>query len=554
MSRILPIVAALALVAGPVRAADASSVEPTGAELAACRSAADQPICLLQVEARNRSHRPYDASIEIGYAPDVMAAIGHDWSNALTNPFLERLMAPERAAVQALIADNAGGKPADALAPIRAIPVLKAGSPELQPGMDSHAAYQRIRAYQMIWNAGHGEAALPAAHRPSSRLAQAALEAWTSDLPLAGNDGSGDDLAKALRESGDPRAAARIPRSTESGGLGQIRALLDDGRFDEAAKALAAMKPSSGPAAVIEIAVARMEVINKATAAGRTDIGLRLAREQLRAWFAELADPAHHGSARSGADIPASLVLVAQFAPRAEAIKWTERMDAAARQAAPLPAAESAYAAAHAWTRLEEPTRASALLALWPAPTEAELKDCLAHLFRNSAGCLKSPGMALAVMLKATPLDASWDELMPISGPMTLAKRRAARGLAGVDADLAKATTAEQRFLILQTCTGSEVESLPPAVTAVCAHRLAVEPAPAADGPLPTGWPSYAQRRLDGALSVARQAAQTHDLKTMRDMIDLSFGLAAGMPDQQVNASYALQVVAIAELREQGRL
>lgn len=546
--------AAASLLAARASAAGAPPAKPTGAELAACRTAADQPICLLKLAARGFGHRPYAARIEIGYAPDVLSAIGPEPSDPATREFIERLTRPNRAAIQALIADHAGAAPNQALAAIRAIAAEKARDPADQPKMQAYATGQRIQAYQILWNAGHGDSALPPAHRPSERLTRAALDAWAAELPQAGEDGRAADLAAAFRAIGDARGAERVAPPPPASGPDRIIFLADSGRFDEAVEALGAIKPSEDPMRRVGLLMARVALVEKAVEAGRRDIALRIAEAQLDAWFAEVADPSHRGSAHSGSDVPSSLVLVAQFAPRAEAVKWTERMDAVARRAAPLPAAASAFAAAHAWTRLGEAERARALLDLWPAPSETEIRACVVGMFKISPECQKSPGVLLAFMLKSAPLDASWDELAPMTGPMVRAKREAARGIAGVEADLAKATTVEARFLILQNCARSGGEDQPLPITAECARRLASAPAPEETAPRPEGRLSYGERRLDGALWAARQAAQVHDLKTMGEMLDLSFALAARTPDEQVDLIASVEDIAIAELRAAGRL
>jgi hypothetical protein len=299
--------------------------------------------------------------------------------------------------------------------------------------------------------------------------------------------------------------------------------------------------------------MAREFLIDKAVAAGRKDIALRIAEAQLDAWFAEIADPSHRGPAHSGSVVPSDLVLIAQFAPRDEAVRWTQRMDASARQSQSLPAVVSAMAAAHAWTRLGEPDKARALLSLWPAPGEAEVKACLAGVFKVTTECQKSPGAVLAIALKLAPLSASWDQLMPMLAAMR-PNLGAGHDMAGVEAELALAKTVEARFLVLDACARRVAVEQPLAVTAECARRLAAAPSPPETRPLPEGRLSYGERRLDGAINVARQAANAHDLKTMREMLDLSFVLAAEAPDEQVDLIRSLEDIAIAELRAQGRL
>lgn len=548
MFRLIAGIAAAALLEFPVQAAERGPPAPTGAELAACRVAADQPICLLRLAARNSAHHPYAANIKIGYARDILAAIGPEPVNP--NPavasFIERLALPGRAAVQALVADRAGASPTDALAPIRAI------GPSA-PGEAASAASTQIEAYRKLWDAGHGDLALPVGRRPSERLIRAVLKAWTAELPLAGEHGDAEALVAALRAIGEVRAAERIPPPAALG-FERVIFLVDAGRFDGAAQDVKALESSPTLEHRIDALMGRAVLMSKAVEAGRQDIALRFARSQLEAWFAEIADPSHVGSAHSGSDVPSSLVLLTQFAPRAEAVKWTERMEAEARRNPSLAAATSALAAAHAWTRLGEAGRAKAVLTLWPTPSEAELKACVAGLFKISAQCRASPGAALALMLTVAPLDASWEELIPMGGQMALAKRTAHRGLAGIDADLAKATTVEQRFRILQTCARAHVEEEDIQTIAACAHRLAVAPAPEMTGPRSPGTLSYDERRLDGALNAARQAAESGDLKSMGEMIDLSFTLAARTPDEPVNFISNLEDIAIAELRAQGRL
>lgn len=550
--RLLRVVLALASFSASAQASERLPAQPTGAELAACRTAADQPVCLLKLVARTPRHKPFDAEIAIAYAPDVLAAIGPETFDPMTAKFTEALAAPERAAIRALVQDQAGKSPLEALAAIGEM------SPEPMPvpgdpaNIRAEAAARRIRVYELLWNAGHGDAALPPARRPSEALDRAVLDAWEADLPLAGKEGDASALADAFRTAGDTRRADRVAPAADATAVERVNMLLASARIDDAVDVLHAMKPTADPITRLDIVMSRMLVMTKAVEAGRTDVALKLAESQLDAWFAEATDPAHPGPAHSGSDIASDLVLVAQFAPRPEAVKWTERMDALARRAPPLPAVVSAWAAMQAWTRLGQPSKTVALQRLWPEPSEAELKACVAKLFWISPQCQRSPGALLALISRTAPLGADWAALSPLAGLM--GGRGGDRTWTSVEAELTRAVTGKDRFDVLQKCARAGAEMQPLSLSAECARKLAAAPAPDDPAPLPQGWLSYAQRRLNAALGVAWRAAEDHQLGVMQEMLDLAFALAARAPDEQVDDVMSLKDIAIAELRQQNRL
>jgi hypothetical protein len=554
----LSFVAAGVLLAGSALAADRPQI--TGADLVACRGAADQPICLLKLAAQERPQHRYGADIAVAYSPEVMAALGPDAPPA--NGFEARLEAPERAAVQALKADLNGAPPDQALAPIRAIPSLPAQDAGHQEEAEQFAANQRIRAYRILWDAGHGDDALPPAHRPSEALSRAILQAWKAELPRAADSSSAADLAAAYRRIGDGASAAAVAPHAPADRLSE---LIDAGRLDDAAALLDRRRAAptadlSTPPARMEAAMAaffdagtRWAIIRKADQAGRPDVALRLAEGLLETWLDGPGKaPAQAGAAHTadGLQIAPALLVVVDKAPRAEAIGWVERMDAVGRLKTLPTSPISALAAMRAWARLGEPGRGADLARFWKADAAAALQACKTADFKT---CLRQPAAVIPIGLRAQPLDTPWQELMPMADHEAGTASLLAGGPAGIEARLKGAQDPWARLTPLMRCTSVASEAGDLKLAAYCAHRLAAEPTPEPRVLVKSLGPIRPER-VGSILRVARAAARRHDDKTFSEMMALAFDLAAKDPRENVGPANMLEDIAIAELRAQGRL
>lgn len=543
-----PAAAAAILLALPAVAADSPQI--TGAGLAACRAAADEPICLLRLAMQARGHQSYRENPAVGYAPQVLAAIGPDPSDDpadMVRHLLRRWGGAE--AVKALVADHAGADPQAALQPVRDIPVDHARNAADQPKMERYAAERRIEAYKLIWEAGHGDSALPPAHRPSPALAKAALAAWRAELPNAGDEANPKDLAAAYRQMGDAATAEAIaPRTPDD----RLEELVEAGRYAEAAAMLDQLQSEPRGALTAEgrmeagltqmmYAAARGTIIRKAVAAGQVELAVRLSEADLEQW---LSGPAKDPDRAKTADFATSLqvgqdiLLIAEKAPRLVAVAYAGRLDQAGRDMAVPTAPISALAAMRGWTRLGEPARAKEMMSFWAKAIEEAGPPCtLADIKR----CAQKPAVLIPMGLKAQPLDTPWDELAVMSDSRT--QKMIAAGPAGIDTQLAKAQTPRDRISLLFYCSReSAIEGALP-LAAYCARRLIAEPAEAAPRPL----------GVESALRVAAGAARSHDEALRKEMLALAFAAAEREPGAELNGR-DLEDIAIAELRAEGRL
>lgn len=549
------------LSAGPVSAANGADDSLTGAQFASCKTAADQPICLFRLAARSKIHQSFRENIAIGYAPAVLAAIGPDPADDLSDPVRKILHQPYKAAaMQALIADHSGAPPAKALEAVRAIPVTVAREPADQLDEQQRAAWQRTQAYAELWSAGHGDKALPPAHRPSATLARAILEAWRADLLQSGDHGDAQALADAYRESGDIASADAVEPKTAAD---ETRRLIDDGRFADAIVALDRMRsrPEQTPAAasaaeakllatMSRYFLAEMEgsLIRKAVAAGKVEVAVSVAEKALKRWL----DTAVEGGPEAAVAmrVASNMVLIADKAPRARALAWAERMDAAARVKTSPTAAINALAAMRAWAKLGERSRVDALMAFWAKDVRDALARCDMSVLKT---CLPRPALFIPISLKEQPLNTPWDELAPRSDGFFGQSVMVAGGVAGIEARLADLSAPWERLGTLFSCASIATEANDVALAVHCAHRLAAEPLTPAEMVLP-GMPPLRPERINSVLRVARLAARQGDAKAFDDMLAVAFDLATRDPEEDVDPAPLLEDIAIAELRQQGRL
>lgn len=559
----LILAAVIALAAG----ASSGPREPTAAQLAVCAKAVDQPICLLRLAAQSNIHQSYRENIAIGYAPAVLAAIGPDPADDPADPVRKILRQPfKAAAIQALIADHDRAPPADALAPIRAIRPDKARDPADQSHMEKYAASQRIQAYRALWQARHGETALPPAHEPSAALLKQALIAWRAELAIAGDDGDADELARAFRDVGEAASADAIAPPAPAD---EVEVLVEAGRYMDAAAALDRLRDDAvgpGRAAPGNPSEARLEaglkralysmsegrLIQEAAAAGQANVAVSLAEKTLRRWLGDSpthAGPAGGSSFSDGLWVAADLMLIVEKAPRAQALDWVARVDAAGRMKADPMAPVNAVAAMRAWTRLGEARRAAAMMAVW-APDIQAAQACGPPLAKT---CTQRQALSIPMILTVQPLSTPWDELAPAADHRPGTTSLLAGGRAGIDARLATVQDPWQRMLPLFNCASEAVEAKDLPLAAYCAHRLAAEASPQPKVLLP-GMPPIRPERVNAILRVARGAKQQKDAAIFTDMMSLAFDLAAREPEETVGPAPILEDIAIAELREQGRL
>jgi hypothetical protein len=541
--RLIAVIAGAAILIAPQLVA---ASEPTAPDLAACRTAADRPICLLKLAARSHFHQSYRENIKIGYAPGVLAAIGPDPADDPSSHGVLHLTwaAP---AVQALILDRSGADPEAALAPIRAMTLRTARDRAGQARLEADTAAFRIYAYEMLWKAGHGEEALPPSSRPSAALSRAVLEAWRRDLPKAGEDGRPEELADIYRGLGEARTADAIAPERP---VDRVNRLIEAGRYDEAGALLDQLQ--SEPAGALTskgrleaamtqylYATTRGEIVRKAAAAGRMDLALRLSESELRRWLDGASSQFMTiGADAAGLQVAQDLVLVAEQAPRSVALDYVRRMDMAGRDKSVRAAPISALAAMRGWTALGEPARVEALMSFWSKDVEEAGKSCDP---RDLKLCMQRPAVLIPMGLKSQPLGTPWNELAP--GSDASEARMLAAGPSGIDARLTKLRTPRERIELLFRCAREAAIQGALPLAAHCARRLAVEPEDAAPRPL----------GVETALTVAASAARHNDQALRQEMLALAFDLAPREPAAELDP-HDLEAIAVAELRAQGRL
>jgi hypothetical protein len=555
--------------------ASAAEPPPTGGDLAACAKAVDQPICLLRIAA-HRPHQPYRYDIRLAYSRDVLAAIGDDVAVQVAADRMDRLgisaeaMTVDRQGLaNALEADRRGASPAAALALVQvshARPGMQAAPPELAKMLAVMEQMPRAGADEAIFNAYAGPNALPAPHRPSLGLVKAALADWEK-LADQWSDEDRDlfrmRLAQAYLTLGDAAAAQRVDaRMTGLADLRQGWSALHAGRLDAAAALAIKASPSGKPddwedyKAIWDL---RAAVIQAAEAAGRRDLAARIAQAELALALAPKAESAT--LVLETVDADAAMADLVRDGNKPEIAAWSAKLDAAGRDHSSQQSAKNAVAATRGWIAVAAPERAKALALDW-APEHAHLDascpgdkapDCARHAVKHLPVELDADLMLTRAL---TPREQAAAGLRPYTA-LSL-DLEDGRGVTGLATDLQASPPAEQLDL-LEHCARLGGEKGQIGSAQICLNlALKFVPPKSYYGRHPVSAPDTSSAAGLGqeAMVLAAAAAGAGQLKAMHGDLDLAldlFGRSPAEPFFLLDAD-KLEDIAIAELREQGRL
>jgi hypothetical protein len=526
--------------------------EATLGELSACRTAADEPICLLRLASRSQTVDTYALDINLAYAPEVLAAIGP--APAIDRPLPSLSEPADRAAIAALLADGRGQPPRVALAPIFAMtpeqtskgsrPADPARAARFDAAVASLALRNRVGAYKQLWEAAHGPFAIPSPHRPSRPLIAAVLDAWEKEA--ASPDVDAADLIEARVAVGDERGAERAARALAPTAKDEIGVLLAAGLLDEASAV--ALRPR-GPAPATDLTTSsgrltamidamkasggQTRVIQAALKAGRKDIAAEVARQLLDWVQANSSVLARDPLAASM--LGAAAQGVAAGPDRVDAERRIARLAAAGRPGQGNISPAFAAGAVAGWRALGETTRAQAIVDEWRLPTPRNLPVCVGRP-DCPAGDVNL-GFEWALMISGGP-PAAGGMMEAISGDADFNTDVSSGRTDRLQAHLARAGSPQRAVRMLVSCVEGAAGNYHFALARLCATELSQRKA-------------YRPRAL---LYAANAAAGQGDAESMNAFMALTYEAAAAAPADDLPRITALPNIAISQLRAQGRL
>ncbi len=521
-------------------------------DIAACRTAADQPVCILRALAHFPTHSAYAVDWRFAGADAVLAELGEGGAAPTADPYAHipylstrlaygHLDATDAAVAAAIRADRRGAAPQEALAYVRGrIGVEQTTPPDVGPGA-------RCIRFSDIWRAYGSERdrqRRPNMPRPSAALARAAVAACAAEnAPV--DSVSPHELATRFAQFGDLVAARGVmARDTRQPALVQLETALIVGDLDAALSAASAPQQSIEERYRPRFLRLRADTLDSLIAAGRSDQVAALARVVLDASFSDQqANPMTLGTA---------IEALVRTGARADSERYVRRLDGAGRDLNSVASFNAAQAAVRGWIALGEPAPALALAETWTPRVRRQQEQ--------SGGCsgarpfCASHGV-MEMFVRLGRVEEGW-RVAP-SGPAWLylsADFTAGRGLQHLETHLAHASSEGARDHTLTMCADMANPTLAQLSWAeVCARRLlerAGVDVPGQDG---------AHRRraaAKAALDVSELAAWLGEGARMQSMLDAAltaFGEAAEAP-LEPREREALREAAIFQLERAGRL
>ena len=506
-------------------------------DVAACRDADDQPVCLLRALSKFPTHSPYRTDWRLAGADAVLAALGENTSSpdqrfahtpyASTRFMYGELEDDGASAAAAILADRGGARPDQALAHIR----------------ERRTLFHSCRVYQVIWNAYGSEAqraARPQAPRPSEALARAAINACEDANPEPGQMHP-STLAAAYARFGDSegvdRTMARDPRGSS---VVRIETALLLGDINAAAQVAGAPLALVEDTARSRFAALRAEVIREAADLGRTDLVRTLVDRAIEDWS---NDGTHTDALRPSVE---ALLRVDPSAAR----DFISRLDSAARDTDSLGSLTAAAAAVRGWAVLGDMARARALAEVWMPRVEPP----------TSAGCGGSRpfcvGPAVIEMFTEMGLvEESWAIGSGGGAMIRLAEDFArGRGLLHLETHLAHMPTPRAHDDALRWCVMLANHSQEQLAWAEnCARRLLDREQRLSDD---ADAEFRRQLAVVASVEVAALAAGQGDLDLTQEMLSAALNLSAATTNVALGPSERrnLLEVAIFQLEAAGRL
>ena len=433
----------VAFAASPVVALEIPPAPPPApyavSEVLPCLEDAQRDVCLLRLFARENEGHWLLQWVEINSDPDLAAVIGAD-------PVSLRAGGQDGALLQALSLDWQGAPAEVALKPFDRLIIID-GPGERNHGVEADALLELVEMGR--------DSGFPLRRRPSPALVAAAearlRAALRADATILRPDEAAPYINLLIRW-GDTAGAEQVDKLAWLGNhehpVGEeavrVERLARLGHIDAAAQAALALtldpwgisaQDFTRQMANSDTVFARETVAREAERQGRKDIALAMARRLL-------GDACAHGAKfrpelfQFQRDLP----LMLRTASPAEAVHWTECVEARSGTGDDKARTDAALAAFRAWRSLGRPERADQLLEGWRK--------------QNSAGSadydFEPKGAVLTMLLAEARVDDAW-ALDPSPGSLL---KLDSESPGNVDRILAK-TDVSDRFAALSDCAAA---------------------------------------------------------------------------------------------------
>lgn len=518
-------------------------------DIAACRSAEDQPVCILRALANFPTHSPYAADWRLAGAEDVLRALGEAGVGrvggqyahipyASTRMVYGHLDATDAAVAAAIVADRNGATPAEALQFVRG----RVGVETM--GGDQGGAGARCMRFNDIWRAYGTEAeraARPRTPRPSLALARAAVEACEAENAPT-ESAHPQTMARFYMQLDDIDAARRVmARFPGPPILAQLETAVLVRDVD------AAIRIAATPMSALEqrwrprFATLRGEIVSLAVDDGRPEVIAAMARIVV-----ERRD--EEGGPLTEISVARALDALMSAGRREQVLRYTQQLDSAGRDTSSVRSIVAASAAVHGWLLLDQSANARELAEFW-VPRVAEQ-------FANGGGCggdrpFCASGAVMEMFTEIGDVERGWAATVRGSAIGYLSTDFArGRGVQYLDVHLAHISSERGRAEFLRMCAELGGWSEPRATwSETCAERL-----------LTLSRNSNEARTLraatSSALRIAEVRARMGDASRTDRMLEQAFVELARGPNLPLDTREraSLLEIAIFQLERAGRL